>query len=427
VAGGILLASQFLAGGLLLVLAVTLLAIKFGSRVNRAFALYLLLEGATILLVNIGRLNGETQPEDLWLRLAYYPLIVLPLALLHFLLVYRHPVRSRAMVAASVALAVIALGLLVFHAVDSCAYACTKADGREAGPLLAFAGLKPLFQAGVAFLLVLDVRRGTPARGKAVYLVAVAFGLLAAFDAGLGVLRTIAGPWEGDYVKGAWIFANRSLQFLALAVALLTFVLAGRTISGDSDGPRAARLPTGMLVGALASAALIVSLPDSTAGSFATFLAGFWRTLLPAVIAYALIRHRLFGIEVKIRASVAFALVAAVFGGTYFLVSEGLEAVVSERYGTIGGLAAAALLTVLAKPITAVAKRVAAFLIPAAPLPTELPPRKGAAIYRAQFALFQQDGELSEKERRLLDNLRVSLGVSSTDARRIEREASLRD
>ena len=424
-ASGILLASQFLAGGLLLVLAVALLVIKFGSRVNRAFALYLLLEGATILLLNIGRLNEETQPGDLWLRLAYYPLIVLPLALLHFLLVYRHPVRSRAMVAASIALGAVALALVTFHALQPCAYACASGSGVEAGPLLAFAGLKPLFQAGVALVLIMDVRRGTPARGRAVYLVAMAFGLLAAFDAGLGVLRTIAGPWEGNYVPGAWILANRSMQFLALAVAMLTFVLARQTISGGPDARRAARVPTGMLLGALASAALIVSLPDS-ASSFATFLAGFWRTLLPAVIAYALIRHRLFGIEVKIRASVAFALVAAVFGGTYFLVSEGLEAVVSERYGTIGGLAAAALLTLLAKPITALANRVATFLIPAAPLPTDLPPRKGAAIYRAQFILFQQDGELSEKERRLLDNLRASLGVSAPDAQRIEREASLR-
>ncbi|MHB1262289.1 MAG: hypothetical protein ACYC2H_11305, partial [Thermoplasmatota archaeon] len=363
--GGLLLASQFLAGGLLLLVAGGLLVIKFESRVNRAFALYLLLEGATILLLNIGRLMGETMPDELWLRLAYYPLIVLPVALVHFVLVYRRPVGGRGMLLTALALAALALVLVAIHAVDSCAFACVDTDGQQAGPLLAFAGLKPLFQALVALVLVADVRRGSAShRHKAVFLVAMAFGLLAAFDAGLGVLRAIVGPLAGTYEPNAWIFANRFLQFPALAVALLALGMAHSTLRKGRTSPQAANLLAGTLLAALASAAFIVLKPDSGTSSSGTLLAGFWRTLLPTVVAYALIRHRLFGIDLKLRASVAIALVAAAFGGTYFLVSEGLEALVSSRLGAIGGLAAAGLLALLAKPITSVARRAAAFLVP---------------------------------------------------------------
>ncbi|MHB1262258.1 MAG: hypothetical protein ACYC2H_11150, partial [Thermoplasmatota archaeon] len=102
-----------------------------------------------------------------------------------------------------------------------------------------------------------------------------------------------------------------------------------------------------------------------------------------------------------------------------------LEALVSSRLGAIGGLAAAGLLALLAKPITSVARRAAAFLVPSIHGVGESGP-SGEAIYRAQFRMFIEDGVLSAKERRLLDHLRSQLRVAPGLAERIEREVSLR-
>lgn len=422
-ADGLLLVSQFVAAGLLLLLAVGLLAIKFNSRVNRAFALYLLFEGLAILCVNVARMQGETEPGDLWLRLAYYPLIVLPISLGYFLVVYRRP-KGPGLLAASIAALVAAGTLLVLHALDSCSFECLDGEGGlHAGPLLAFAGLKPLLQASVAMTLAVDVARGAAGvRSKAVALVALAFGLLATFDSGLGVSNILAGPSAESYEPEGWIAINRFLQVPALVIALGALGLLFRTSPWDLEKRTTRSLLAAAVVAVGLSILRIVSTEGTDGYQFGTFLAGSWRTLMPMVVVYALLRHRLFDIDLRVRSSVAFALVAIVFGSTYFLVSEGLEAVVSSRYGTLGGLAAAGLLTLLAKPITGLARRIAKVVVPGIHGLSD--PDGAAAIYRAQFLIFNEDGFLTAKERRLLDHLRRHLKVRASEAARIEQEVA---
>ncbi|HUR26114.1 MAG TPA: hypothetical protein VM327_08905 [Candidatus Thermoplasmatota archaeon] len=419
-AGGFLLASQFVAAGLLLLLAVALLAVKFDSRVNRAFALYLMLEGLAILLLNIARLEGETDPNDLWLRLTYYPSVMLPIALLYFLVVYRRPLGGPAVRAAGITAVLLAGAVGILHALDPCASACLDGNGSwRAGILTAFYGLKTLALGVVALVLALDVLRGRAGpRSRAVLLVSGAFGLLAFFDAGLVVFLVATEPLHSGYVAGPWIAAARLLALPAVVVAMAALGVVARCQARDGLSHPARILV--LVLMALASVAFVAIPADSASGNLGTLLAGTWRTLVPAVVAYALVRHRLFDVEVKVRASLVFALVAAVYGGTYFLVSEGLEAVVSSRFGALGGLVAAALLTLLARPITDAARRLAAFLVPGLQVKPTAPIADREAIYRSQFLLLMEDGTLTTKERRLLDQLRGHLGIPVARARRME-------
>jgi hypothetical protein len=419
-AGGWLLASQFAAGGLLLLLAAALLVVKFNSRVNRAFALYLLLEGLVILFLNVARLRGETDPNDLWLRLTGYAAIVLPLALAWFLVAYRTPRAGRGATVAGLALLLLAATAAIAHAADPCAFTCIDADGEaEAGPLVFLFALKFVLQALIALLLAGDVARGRAGvRHRAVFLVAVAFGVLAYFESGLQVLLVALEPLSSGYAPGLWIAAARLAAFPAFALALLAVGVLARTAHTRRTGRRHVMLLSGALAATTATILYVGLAPALDAANWGTLLSGFWRILMPAVVTYALVRHRLFDIDLKVRASLVVALVAGIYGGTYFLVSEGLEGLVSNRFGTLAGLAAAGLLTLLARPITGWARRLAKYVVPGVSHLDSAEDRE--SIYQSQYLLLMEDGTLTPKERRVLDQLMRQLGISQAKARSLE-------
>jgi hypothetical protein len=150
---------------------------------------------------------------------------------------------------------------------------------------------------------------------------------------------------------------------------------------------------------------------------------GLWRLSLPLFVTYALLRYALFDIDLKVRAAVAWTFVVVVFGATYFLVSETLEGLVSDRYGKVGGLAAAGLLTIAGEPLAKAGRRVAKALMPGVQDVRKVAPKAGEEIYRQQFLMLQEDGMLTEKERRSLEELRTHLGLVPKRASAIERLA----
>ncbi len=152
-------------------------------------------------------------------------------------------------------------------------------------------------------------------------------------------------------------------------------------------------------------------------------LLGLWRLSLPLFVTYALLRYALFDIDLKVRAAVAWTFVVVAFGATYFLVSETLEGLVSDRYGKFGGLAAAGLLTLAGEPLARAGRSVAKALMPGVQDVRDVAPKAGEEIYRQQFLMLQEDGTLTAKERRSLDELRQHLGLAPKRASVIERLA----
>lgn len=154
---------------------------------------------------------------------------------------------------------------------------------------------------------------------------------------------------------------------------------------------------------------------------------------LPLTAAYALMRHRLFDLEIKIRWTMEKSTIAAAFVAAFFVVSKGaqelLEGVVAAEPGGWGGLApvvgiVGASFTVFAlHPLERFAQRLARRALPRAKPITEMSRSERLALYREQVELSWLDGRMERKERLQLDGLRAQLGLSTAESVAIEADA----
>lgn len=144
--------------------------------------------------------------------------------------------------------------------------------------------------------------------------------------------------------------------------------------------------------------------------------------LVLALLARALLRHQLFDFDLKVKRGIATGTVAAAFVAVFFVVSEGAQALLSERFGPVVGLVAAGLLVFLLTPLQRVGERVADAAMPrVAPTPEYLAYRK-LQVYRATLEGAYADGEVTARERVMLERLRTELRIAEEDAAAIERD-----
>ncbi|HET6403925.1 MAG TPA: hypothetical protein VFH78_04710 [Candidatus Thermoplasmatota archaeon] len=144
--------------------------------------------------------------------------------------------------------------------------------------------------------------------------------------------------------------------------------------------------------------------------------------LFVLMLAYSILKAQLFDIDLRIKWTINRGTVAAVFVVVFFVVSEGAQLVFQERVGAWAGLAAAALLVFALAPVQRFADRLTERAMPAVEgSPAYLQFRK-LEVYKGAFEAAQEDGEVTERERAVLDRLRRELGVESADAAAIERD-----
>lgn len=434
-----------LASGLAMVLlAVLLAAIDFRKRVNRAFSAFIALRGATLLLfsVDLGP-AGQRAVESFfpYLSLAAVPLVA------YFASMYprRRGPLARDGMGWGVLAAIAALDLTYFlwHgsfytlAEGPAPTTIQQARGglhyAEFGPLaLVGFGLFPLM-ALLGVLFVRDYTRSPPGTQRTSYfLVAAGFLVNGVFDGsrqavGLGRLLADGG---GAFPWAPWGWAFAVLPALSLVPAVAGLVVLGvHHFKGPAEERRLERRRERLLyaLAALAAATGLASLLLPPGSEFfehplTLIVLGAWRLSLPVFVSYALLRYALFDIDLKVRAAVAWTFVAVVVGGSYFAVSETLEALVSTRFGQWGGLAVAGAMTIAGEPLAKGGRKVAKAIMPGVRELHEVQ-HAGEGIYRQQFLMLQEDGALTEKERRSLEDLRSRLGLSAKRASAIEAEA----
>jgi hypothetical protein len=304
----------------------------------------------------------------------------------------------------------------------------------EFGPLAwVGAGLFPLM-AALGVLFVADYVRSPEGTQRVSYfLVAAGFLVNGIFDGSrqlVGFVRLMQDG-GGDFPWLPWGWPVVILPLLSLLPALGGLILIGvHQFKGREQERHLERRRERLLfaVAALAALAGLLSLFLPRGSEFfehpvPLVLLGLLRLSLPLFVTYALLRYALFDIDLKVRAAVAWTFVVVVFGAVYFIVSETLEGQVSDRYGNLGGLAAAALLTLAGGPLAALGRRVAKALMPGVQDLDGIAPKAGEEIYRKQFLMLQEDGVLTAKERRSLEELRVHLGLVPKRASLIERSA----
>jgi hypothetical protein len=140
------------------------------------------------------------------------------------------------------------------------------------------------------------------------------------------------------------------------------------------------------------------------------------------LIAYGILRTHLFDIDLRIRWTIKQSTVAAVFVTIFYLVSEGADRLLESEFGTIAGLIASALVVFFLVPVQRFAERVAGAAMPNTENTPEYAMFRKLQVYEAALAEALPDGNISDRERDLLDRLRDSLGISTADADAIEHE-----
>ncbi len=227
-------------------------------------------------------------------------------------------------------------------------------------------------------------------------------------------------------VNASFTFFDDGVSHIRSPLFILVLVMAaGLWLWNTRIAPanRARNVAWTLLIAPLAGLLFAVGL----GGFSATVQSGFFgiaRTITVAVFGYAIVRHQLLGIDVKVKWTLKQSTVAAVFIAVFFTVSEGTAALFEAQTGSvaIGILAAGALVFAIA-PLQRFAERVADRAMPGVKPIGEMTQEDRAELYRAQVALAYKDNAVTQAERRMLLGLRKQLDLSYEIAARIEEEA----
>jgi len=340
-----------LAGILLIALAGALLVLDRRQLATRAFAVLLVLRA----LGTIAR-AFQTSPSftiDAAASLVF-PATAACSAFggLYFVLVYP---RRRTWIGRSpygwVALAIPAAALAIFILARPDLYAILAPDPAggarlvSAGPLFGFLPLAFITTCAFALVFAWEYARAPRTSGRSVLLlVSLAFALEAVVTSLMYVVADVAGtlrPVPGVY--GRLQAIDFEIGFLPLLL-LVAVLLRARAQDGDT------RREVPLALAALGLAALSAVATVVVTGSLDLtapqpqhrgYLIGMWRLAFPLLVAYALLQHRLFDIDLKIKWTIKRGTLAAIFIAVFFVAAQVAQNLFSESYGVwIGGVAA---------------------------------------------------------------------------------------
>lgn len=140
------------------------------------------------------------------------------------------------------------------------------------------------------------------------------------------------------------------------------------------------------------------------------------------LVAYGILRAHLFDIDLKIRWTIKQSTLAAIVVAFIFLLSEGADRLLSAELGNFAGLLAAAVVVFFLAPLQRFAEGVASAAMPNTENTPEYAAHRKMQVYEEAVAEALPDGNISDRERTLLNSLRDSLGISAADADALERD-----
>ncbi len=429
------LVPNFIVGAALLILAAWLMILDPASRVNKAFALLLVLRGSAFFFGTVRDVVGWTQTGLALFHSMAYVVIPLVPATVYFLSVYPRPrgVFGTTRWGPWVLLAV-TMAILAWYAYDRSTFQALRlVDGEitsETGALLVFRGVRIAILAFAGLVLSRDYAldaRGS--RGYSTFIIAAALTLTALFEGAMATHDAVLGIRADG---AAWLRDNALVQALypwslVFGIGSLAYMAkATRLEKADATLQEARRF---LLIAApLASASGLYTafIGDGANRVQWEFIRGFWNLAVPAAIAYALMRFSLFDVDIRLKAGVRRAIVLVAFTLVFFVVSEAAEATFGAGRGPWFGIAAAAILAAGARPLRTLAARAADRLMPdTAPLHL-LSPRARETMYREQFLLVGSDDKVTHKERRMLSDLAEALHLRPKQIERLETSGQVR-
>ncbi|MBW3583505.1 MAG: hypothetical protein KY455_10450 [Euryarchaeota archaeon] len=151
--------------------------------------------------------------------------------------------------------------------------------------------------------------------------------------------------------------------------------------------------------------------------SYVPAFAAIW---LSVVLSYAILSVQIFDIDIKVKWTINRGTVAAVFVAAFFVVSELVAGLLSERIGLVAGVLVTGGLVFLLAPLQRFGARVSDAAMPdVSPTPEYLAFRR-FEVYKAALVDSMTDATITERERSILDGLRRNLDIGDQDAARLE-------
>jgi hypothetical protein len=141
-------------------------------------------------------------------------------------------------------------------------------------------------------------------------------------------------------------------------------------------------------------------------------------------VAYAIVKHQLFDIDVRIKWTISRGTLAAIFVAVFFVVAQVAQTFLTAEYGLLLGGASAGLLLFALNPLQRLAESVANVAMPGVRSVVEMNHPERSALYREHARIAWADGAVDKNERMLLNHLREGLGLSAEEALRLETEAT---
>ncbi len=233
------------------------------------------------------------------------------------------------------------------------------------------------------------------------------------------------GTWNFQYRPGGLMLVR--LQALGALYGILSALWAyARTNAGTTARSRAALVASAFGIRDVFIAIVLMFYPVLRPIPFwGDFLynpaQGFVYIVYVALLAYGLLHSQLFEIELRLKFALTQGAAGALLAGSFFLLSELLEALLPVE-GIVPGILAAGLVVIALRPLHGVARRAIDRVMPGvARTPAYLGARR-AEIYRAALESAIQDGQVTTAERAILSSLREQLGLPSAEATSLEVE-----
>lgn len=252
-------------------------------------------------------------------------------------------------------------------------------------------------------------------------IVLVALSLYAAYTAGFYLVLYGNITWF-DASARSW---GRTLLFGLFTIATAYIVWQAVRLWSDQDLGLHRTSPGGQLIPAAILVPLVLGLVTGLGEAVDLIrvdLFGLLRIGTALLIAYGLLKFQLFGIDLTVKTGLKRSTIVGAFVAVFFLVSEGVELVVSGNLGTAAGLAAAGAMTAALRPLERGAQHLADQVMPGVEPSGSYLDRRRLDVYQAAVERAARDRKLDDRERDVLATLADDLGVGRQEARRIEQD-----
>jgi hypothetical protein len=142
------------------------------------------------------------------------------------------------------------------------------------------------------------------------------------------------------------------------------------------------------------------------------------------LVAYGVLRVQLFDVDLRIKRTLQRGTVAAAFVATFFVISELASNYLSSQFGSFLGVLGTGALIFFLDPIQRAAERLSDAAMPNTQPTPEYESFRKLQVYDSALRAALEDGQISDRQRRVLDSMIDSLGIDRAVAIRMEQDTA---